>query len=83
MTANEQRQTCKVCLRPDKFNFYVPDEIWRAVVPEAFVNRVVCLYCFDEFAMERGVGYAGHLRTVCFAGDRASFTFTVESCSDC
>lgn len=78
----DQRQTCKVCRRPDKFNFHVPDDLWREVVPERFSGRVVCLYCFDEFAAERGVRYAGRLRELCFAGDRASFIFRVESCSD-
>ena len=73
------RQTCKACGRPDKFNFNVPDWLWAAVVPENLINRVVCLYCFDEFAKQQGVDYAGHLRQLYFAGDRGCFRFEVGS----
>ena len=78
-----QRQRCKVCGRFNKFDFHVPDEIWEEVVPERFVNRVVCLACFDEFARCKGVDYAQHLETLDFAGDRASFEFRVVSAVDC
>lgn len=73
------RQTCKVCNRPDKFDFNVPEEIWTAVVPEQYRGRVVCLYCFDDFAHEKGIRYADHLRTIYFAGDQASFKFEAVS----
>ena len=69
------RQTCKVCGRPDKFDFNVPDEIWRAIVPLEFQRKVVCLACFDDFACKKGVDYAYHLQTIWFAGDKASFQF--------
>jgi len=72
-----QQQTCKVCSQPDKFNFYVPDAIWNAVVPSLYRERVVCLYCFDEFARETNVEYASQLSTLVFAGNRASFEFQV------
>jgi len=52
------QQTCKACGAPDKFDFTVPDNVWSAVVPPSYRNVVVCLYCFDEFAVERGVDYA-------------------------
>jgi hypothetical protein len=70
-----QRQTCKACGRPDKFDFHVPDAIWQRVVPLRYRNRVLCLYCFDGFAAERGIEYAPHLRTLWFAGDGAKFEF--------
>lgn len=73
------RQTCKVCHRPDKFDFHVPDPIWQAVVPEPYRNRVVCLGCFDDFAAQRGVEYASHIHTLYFAGDRATFEFAAVS----
>jgi len=79
----ETQRRCKVCGRYDKFDFHLPDEIWRAAVPEEFVNRVVCLSCFDEFARQKGVDYAPYLHTLYFAGDRAAFTFSVESRDDC
>lgn len=75
----QQQQTCKVCSQPDKFNFYVPDEIWAAIVPKKFRQRVVCLYCFDEFAREARIDYAEHLSTLVFAGNQASFEFRVSS----
>lgn len=74
------RQTCKVCLRPDKFNFHVPDEIWEEVVPLEYQNHVVCLACFDDLAMARRVDYATHLAmSLWFAGDAATFEFRVTS----
>jgi hypothetical protein len=73
------RQTCKACGRQDKFDFSVPDDVWASVVRPELVNRVVCLACFDEFAREKGVDYAGALTTLFFAGDRAVFVFKVES----
>lgn len=69
------RQTCKACGRPDKFNFHVPDAIWRAVVPPELDGRVVCLSCFDDLAKEKDVTYATSLSEVWFAGDRATFGF--------
>lgn len=69
------RQTCKACGRPDKFNFDVPDHVWRAVVPVELQTRVVCLACFDTFARKNNVDYAASLRAVFFAGDAAAFEF--------
>jgi len=70
-----QRQTCKVCGAADKFDFHVPDDLWAAIVPPPYRNRVVCLYCFDEFAAERGVDYSRAVAELCFAGRKASFVF--------
>jgi len=70
-----QSQTCKVCGHADKFNFHVPDEVWQAIVPEEYQDRVVCLACFDEFAYRRGVPYAHALRSLYFAGDQATYEF--------
>lgn len=79
-----QRQTCKVCLRPDKFDFHVPNEVWAAVIPPEFRNRVVCLACFDDFAYGAGVSYAPMITTIFFAGDAASFEFLrVNGVIDC
>lgn len=75
-------QTCKVCGRRDKFDFTVPDDIWEAVVPPTFQNRVVCLACFDAFAREKGISYAQFLHSLHFAGDKASFSFQVTSAID-
>jgi hypothetical protein len=77
-----QRQTCKACGRPDKFDFTLPDEVWAAVVPPELVNRVVCLFCFDEFARQNDVSYAQHVARLFFAGDRGSLTFVIEHAVD-
>jgi hypothetical protein len=74
-----QRQTCKVCRCPDKFDFHVPDSVWNQVVPRQFLNKVVCLGCFDKFAYEKQIDYAGSLDVLYFAGDRAIFRFETVS----
>lgn len=71
------KQKCKACGQSDGFNFFVPNEIWQAVVPEELRNRVVCLKCFDEFACEREINYSTSLSHVCFAGKHTGFEFQV------
>ncbi|MBI3894955.1 MAG: hypothetical protein HY313_03400 [Acidobacteria bacterium] len=71
------RQTCKVCLREDCFDFHVPDEVWQRIVPHEFQNSAVCLGCFDRFAAERKVDYTPYLALLYFAGDQACFEFKV------
>lgn len=73
----QQKQKCKVCGQADGFNFYVPDEVWTAVVPPRWRERVVCLRCFDRFASRVGVDYVRHLSEVCFAGEGSSVGFEV------
>lgn len=70
-----QRQTCKACGRPDKFDFYVREDVWQAVVPEHLKSRVVCLFCFDGFAKEKGADYADAIHTLYFAGDAETLIF--------
>lgn len=69
------RQTCRLCGRPDKFNFHVPDDVWRAAVPAPYVDGVVCLFCFDALAEIRCVAYAHSLKELWFAGDQANVCF--------
>lgn len=73
-----QQQTCRVCGRIDKFDYSIPDDIWSAIVPPQFRNRVVCLCCFDDFAKEQGIDYNDALRGLIFAGHKACFEFRVE-----
>jgi hypothetical protein len=74
-----KRQRCRVCKCQDKFNFYVPDRIWRQVVPHEYRDTVVCLPCFDEFARERNVDYSDVIEMLYFAGSQASFKFQTIS----
>ncbi len=69
------QQTCKVCGRPDKFDFNVPDGIWLSTVPKKFQTKVVCLACFDTFAHSRGIDYVQAIDTLYFTGKQAVFEF--------
>ena len=79
---SQWRQVCKACGRPDYWNFDVPDTLWAAIVPNELQNRVVCLQCFDAFALERGVKYAASLTAICFAGEMAALELAVARASD-
>ena len=74
MNANG-RQRCRVCGRPDKFDFQVTNDIWQRTVPKEFEGGAVCLFCFDALAEARGVDYADAIGDVWFAGDKAVFEF--------
>lgn len=70
-----RRQRCAVCKCNDKFNFAVPNEVWRKIVPPEYQNKVVCLQCFDEFARKQNIDYSNALETLYFAGSQAAFKF--------
>jgi hypothetical protein len=76
---NYKQQRCAVCKCQDKFNFNVPDSIWREIVPSEYQNAVVYLPCFDEFARQRNVDYSESIVTLYFAGRQASFKFETIS----
>lgn len=76
------QQTCKMCGQPDKFNFDVPDDVWRSVVPLPFQRYVVCLYCFDEEAAARGIHYAAAISGFCFVGQAGRLYFDVKHAAD-
>jgi hypothetical protein len=75
LPVDPQQQTCRVCARPDKFDFTIPQDVWERVVPARYVTGVVCLYCFDDFAELAGVPYAASLREIWFAGRRDALHF--------
>lgn len=77
-----RQQRCKACGRPDKFDFYVPNDVWESVVPDHLRTRVVCLYCFDDYAAAKGIRYAAHLSELCFVGRCATFRFTTAFSCD-
>jgi len=81
MNANEaKRPICQHCLTTDFFDFYVPDPVWEAIVPEKYRNGVLCLTCFDELAARKGINYT--LDFLYFAGVQMSFIFQVFSRHD-
>ena len=71
------QQTCKMCGQPEKFDFHVPDEVWRSVVPPEYQTLAVCLYCFDEEAAAKGVDFTAALTELCFAGRAVSLGFKI------
>lgn len=75
-----QQQTCKVCGRADFFDFHMPDDVWKEVVPVRLQNRVVCLACFDALAKDKDVDYSAHLSRLWFAGEMCSFEFATVLC---
>ena len=78
----DKQQTCKVCGRSDKFNYNVPDELWKKVVPAKYHNKVVCLECFDQLAFKKNIDYSNCINTLYFAGDQATFTFQTVAAQD-
>jgi hypothetical protein len=74
-----KRQICRVCNCEDKFNFHVPDEVWREIVPSEYQSKVVCLPCFDDFARKQDVDYSDSIDVLYFAGRQASFKFQTVS----
>jgi hypothetical protein len=56
-TPSEMRQFCKSCGHADRFDFWVTDAVWKAVVPPHFHTRVLCFACFDAFAARKGIDY--------------------------
>jgi len=76
------QQTCRSCRCVDKFDFHVPDLVWKQVVPKNLQTRVVCLECFDKFAAEKQVPYTHFLHTVYFAGEKAQMELKVVDSHD-
>ena len=76
------RYKCPSCGCEDYWNFRVPDEVWRAVVPNELQSGPVCLQCFDKFALNRAVKYAEKLKDLYFAGQMAAFRFAVINASN-
>lgn len=56
--------------------------MWAAVVPARLLRLVVCLACFDQFAREQGVLYATSVDSLYFAGEQATFEFSVRFAGD-
>lgn len=55
MIANrgDSREICKFCGRTSPVGFYVPDDVWVAVVPRCFRNSELCLSCFTGWGDEK------------------------------
>ena len=51
------RETCAICGRISPVGFWVPDDIWYAVVHPRYQNSILCLLCFIARADERLVAW--------------------------
>ena len=61
LAAEAQAQHCGRCGRRQRFEFSVTDDVWAALVPEAWRDNVLCIECFAEVADEAQPEYnAGH-----------------------
>jgi len=79
---NFKRQKCRICGCEEKFNFHVPDEIWKKAVPAEHRNQVICLSCFDSFARKENIAYSEEITDLLFAGDKAAVEFEPKSTKD-
>jgi hypothetical protein len=43
------------CGSSAKYDFNVPDDVWKTVVPTKYWNKVVRVECFRNFACERQI----------------------------
>jgi hypothetical protein len=77
-----RRQQCTVCGCEEKFNFHVPDDVWKKVLPSQYQNTVVCLSCFDNFAHEKNISYSRSVIDLLFAGNKAALEFEPKSARD-
>lgn len=47
------REICRICFRVNPVGFYVPDDVWNAVIPPEHLSNVVCISCFARLADEK------------------------------
>lgn len=46
-------EICKRCSRSQRLAWSVSDALWNVVVPEQFIDWILCLECFAELADAR------------------------------
>jgi hypothetical protein len=47
------REICSICGDIVRIGFWVPDDIWREVIPEKSQNDIFCLNCFTKRADDK------------------------------
>lgn len=52
------REICHLCHRAVPVGFWVPNEIWTAVVHHSHLNAIHCLNCFIERADEKLINWS-------------------------
>jgi len=46
---------CSICGEVPNFDYCIKDELWDEIVPKDFRRGVICLPCFAELALKKGV----------------------------
>ena len=49
------REICALCSEVSRVGFFVPDEVWKAVVHRIHLESIICLRCFTRLADEKSV----------------------------
>lgn len=52
------REICGLCHRAIAVGFWVPNDIWQAVVHPSHINTIHCLNCFTERADEKLINWS-------------------------
>jgi len=65
---------CSRCGNRPRFDYRVPDEVWKQCVPPKLRRGVICLPCLDFLAVQMGVNLSRHISFVQFIG----YDYTVE-----
>lgn len=56
------REICGLCHRAVAVGFWVPDEIWSAVVHHRYATTIHCLNCFIERADEKLIDWSKEIK---------------------
>jgi len=59
---------CAICHRRLHFDYIVRDDIWRAVVPKALRQNVICLPCLDRLAIAQGYDIGSAILSIQWTG---------------
>ena len=56
------REICQLCHRVVAVGFWVPNDIWAAVVHRSHLNAIHCLNCFIERADEKLIDWSKEIK---------------------
>ena len=59
MPIDWEYEWCRMCERPNKIGFTVPDEDWKKIVPDEMKdgNGVLCYNCFETLSHQKGIPF--------------------------
>lgn len=59
---NPHREICSLCHEISRIGFWVPDEIWAAIIHISKQQSIVCLRCFSRLGDEKGVEWDKNIK---------------------